>query len=160
MLQNGDYSFPSCIVSGLPIPTVTWLKNGNPLENDDSTSIQESFIMEAGTTSINSTLILSGLTVKDNGHYVCRAENYLARVDMAKGYTLTVKGYSFIANPQVVNACMHAYSLLRYPYDRRCAQQGYPVCILFRLHIMHLTTCGCGSHSSCFQVSMTQFCAS
>lgn len=71
---------------------MTWLKDGHPLERDEGFSVQESDVFdEAGRTLVNSTLTLSGLTMADNGYYVCRAKNDHDQVDLLQGYNLSVK---------------------------------------------------------------------
>lgn len=80
-----------CIVSGHPTPNVTWLKDGVPLERDKGFSVEEEEWFGETGTFVNSTLSLPGLTLEDNGYYICRAENILAQVDLEEGYTLSVK---------------------------------------------------------------------
>ena len=90
--QHNDNLTLFCVVSGCRTPNVTWLKNGVPLERDKGFSVEEVWFGEIGRTFVNSTLTLSGLTLDDNGYYVCRAENTLAQVDLEEGYTLSVNG--------------------------------------------------------------------
>lgn len=90
-LSGGEVTL-FCIVSGHPIPTVTWLKNGKPLEREGGTNIENSLVSGfGGRTSVNSSLALSELSKEDDGYYTCRAENDLAQVDMEQGYILSVK---------------------------------------------------------------------
>ena len=91
--QHGSNITFMCLVSGQPTPTVTWLKDGKPLESaDENFSIQKTNITgfsKPGRISLNSTLTMFGLTVGNNGYYSCRAENRLGMVDI-EGYTLSV----------------------------------------------------------------------
>lgn len=71
---------------------MTWLKDGHPLERDEGFIVQENHVFdEAGRTLVNSTLTLSGLTMEDDGYYVCRAESNQVQVDLLQGYNLSVK---------------------------------------------------------------------
>lgn len=101
-LSGGEVAL-FCVVSGHPIPTVTWLMDGKPLEREDGITIENSSMAEIdGRTSVNSSLILSGLTKDDDGYYTCRAENDLAQVDMEQGYSLSVKDPIIPSNNQPI----------------------------------------------------------
>ena len=65
----------SCTATGLPLPTVTWHKNGNVLELNNRIFIDE--VNETTPTSglITSTLIFEVLELSDNGSYYCVANN-------------------------------------------------------------------------------------
>ena len=70
-----------CGVQGLPIPTIAWLKNGQPLSPDSRVQITTNpsvFIPneeEAEFGSITSSLLVQDLVLSDAGSYVCQAEN-------------------------------------------------------------------------------------
>lgn len=68
-------------VSGIPSPTVTWRKDGQPLENKDIIEIRDNY------TSIS----ISKLVRDDTGIYQVTAENNVGR-DSAT-FTLDVKGW-------------------------------------------------------------------
>lgn len=90
-MEAEDISF-SCIVSGQPMPTVVWLKDGYPLLKDPMDyTINESLVTGfSEREEWNNTLSLSRLTREDSGVYKCRGENKVAQVDMDVGYALTV----------------------------------------------------------------------
>ena len=71
-----------CSVTGLPIPSITWLKNGQPVDTTDSrvrvTINPPGFIPneeDAEFGLISSTLLVQDLELSDAGSYVCQAEN-------------------------------------------------------------------------------------
>ena len=71
----------SCTARGIPIPTITWLKNGQPLSASSriviSTSPPTYFPSEeeAEFASRRSTLFILALELVDSGVYICQAEN-------------------------------------------------------------------------------------
>ena len=90
MEQSTDISF-SCTVSGKPPPTITWLKDGQPLLDKRVSQREISGFAEFQDSAINSTLFLSVLTEQDSGRYTCRANNELGQTDMKVAYNLVVK---------------------------------------------------------------------
>ncbi|XP_061739065.1 obscurin isoform X2 [Nerophis ophidion] len=58
----------SCNVTGTPLPHITWLKDGLPLEDDPRHIITAE---RSGTCS----LVLDSLTAEDSGQYVCYASS-------------------------------------------------------------------------------------
>ena len=81
----------SCHVQGLPIPTVTWLKDGQVLSTDSHVTITEGPLIfipneqEARFGIGSSSVIIGDLLLSDDGNYVCRAQN-----TGAQGNTFTV----------------------------------------------------------------------
>ena len=74
-IQEGDNANLTCkIVRGLPEPQVTWLKNGEPLTKEKST-----------------TLLLTDVTDEDEGSYTCRAENVAGIFNDSKYVTVESK---------------------------------------------------------------------
>lgn len=80
-----------CRVRGIPAPTITWLKNGQPLSATSHISISTTppiFVPseeEAEFAIRSSTLLIQELVLGDDATYVCRAEN-----TGAPGNTFTV----------------------------------------------------------------------
>ena len=70
-----------CSVRGLPIPSITWLKNGQPVVTDSRVRVTinpPGFIPneeDAEFGLISSTLLIQDLVLGDAGSYVCQAEN-------------------------------------------------------------------------------------
>jgi len=57
--QEGDSVNLTCkIIEGFPEPQISWFKDGNPLSKE-----------------VNTTLILTNVTVRDEGSYTCKAQN-------------------------------------------------------------------------------------
>ncbi|XP_019853400.1 PREDICTED: hemicentin-1-like [Amphimedon queenslandica] len=65
----------SCSATGLPLPTITWFKDGSLLNLNDRIYVDE--INETTPTSgfIMSTLVFQVLELADNGSYHCEANN-------------------------------------------------------------------------------------
>ena len=62
-----------CNTEGLPLPNVTWFKDGYEVEESENIIIQET----KGNQNINSTLSLFNVTLSDEGVYWCSAINFL-----------------------------------------------------------------------------------
>ena len=93
----------SCSATGLPLPTITWFKDGAPLEINDRIYFDE--INETMPTSgfIRSTLVFQVLELADNGSYYCEANN-----TGAPGNEFLVSSGSsfiFITRKYVLNSC-------------------------------------------------------
>ena len=71
----------SCHVQGLPVPTITWLKDGQVLNTDSHVTITEGPSIyfpseeEARFGSGSGSIFIQDLLLSDDGEYVCRAEN-------------------------------------------------------------------------------------
>lgn len=63
----GEQVVLSCNVTGTPLPTTTWLKNGEILSSSDNTYI----LNDDGLAK----LIVNGAVEDDSGEYVCVATN-------------------------------------------------------------------------------------
>ena len=57
-----------CEVSGYPLPSFVWLKNGKLLEVSSKIQINHSVV---NSTTINTFLILTELEISDSGTYSC-----------------------------------------------------------------------------------------
>ena len=62
-----------CNTEGLPLPNVTWFKDGYKVKPSGTIDIQET----KGDRNINSTLSLFNVTLSDEGVYWCNATNFL-----------------------------------------------------------------------------------
>ena len=84
----------SCDVFGIPTPSLSWLKDGQPL---DTTTPTTSVVFNATDYINSSRLTLSSLTFNDSGEYSCSASNDLVSVesDVSSNGTLTVNSKSF-----------------------------------------------------------------
>ena len=86
--QAGEVATFSCVASGFPVPTLRWLRNGlvvratsNPAFEDAGNEStlhgnggRNSSVRQPSPSHTN-TLKLDGLSVEDNGEYVCVASN-------------------------------------------------------------------------------------
>ncbi|KAL2089466.1 hypothetical protein ACEWY4_014154 [Coilia grayii] len=71
----------SCDASGIPPPSLTWLKNGRPIENSDS--------LEMHIVSGGSRLQIARSQLSDSGAYTCLASNLEGKA--RKTYHLTIQ---------------------------------------------------------------------
>ncbi|KAG5276279.1 hypothetical protein AALO_G00130100 [Alosa alosa] len=71
----------SCDASGIPPPSLTWLKNGRPIENSDS--------LEMHIVSGGSKLQIARSQLADSGTYTCLASNLEGKA--RKTYHLTIQ---------------------------------------------------------------------
>ena len=62
-----------CNAEGLPLPNITWFKNGSPVEETETVVIRET----KGNRNRNSTLTLYGVDHTADGRYYCTASNFL-----------------------------------------------------------------------------------
>lgn len=65
----------SCSAFGLPLPTITWYKNGQALELSDRVYVSEDISISDIEGNITSTLIFSVVELSDNASYYCIANN-------------------------------------------------------------------------------------
>ncbi len=84
--ENGYISF-SCVVSGQPLPNITWVKDGSQLVLREGQQVNE---VQVEDTAVNSTLFLSLLSEVDSGEYWCKAENTLGETEMQMVFALNV----------------------------------------------------------------------
>ena len=69
----GNTASVQCTVFGVPTPDISWEMNGSPLEDGGRVDISEETVYE--NTTISSTLLISNVTLSDNGQYTCVADN-------------------------------------------------------------------------------------
>ncbi|XP_061739556.1 hemicentin-1 [Nerophis ophidion] len=77
---NNPVTF-ACDATGIPLPSLTWLKNGQPLENSGS--------LEMNIFSGGSKLQIARSQVSDSGAYTCLASNVEGNAQ--KNYYLTIQ---------------------------------------------------------------------
>lgn len=68
-----------CAAEGSPQPSVSWSKNGRPLESKDRVSIKE-----------DGTMIIKSTRVADSGRYMCSATNVVG--EMSEVSPVYIKG--------------------------------------------------------------------
>ena len=71
----GDSVSLSCVSYGLPLPTISWTRAGQPLSLHSQLMINETEIMTDHVTFVRSTLILCSLQLTDAGQYTCSTSN-------------------------------------------------------------------------------------
>ena len=74
----GDSVSLSCVSYGLPLPTVSWTRAGQPLTSlslHSQLMINETELMTDHVTFVRSTLILCSLQLTDAGQYTCSTSN-------------------------------------------------------------------------------------
>ena len=77
----GDSVLMTCNSTGVPTPTITWLKDNlslSPSPGKISISTADS-LLPSGISSITSSLEIQGLVLSDTSNYSCKAVNDLAR---------------------------------------------------------------------------------
>ena len=86
-LNTSTTVFLSCVGFGLPIPEVTWMRNGYPVSNaTSSTVIHNDVIVRGGRRFVRSTLILCNVIGELIGEYTCDARNEMT----SSQFTFTV----------------------------------------------------------------------
>ena len=98
-LYVGETVVLSCVTYGLPLPTISWTRDGLPLRSPFI--VNETEIVSDHVTFLRSTLVLCALRVPDDGQYSCSASNNHSTVQQT--FSLTVKGtYSHLHLPHSV----------------------------------------------------------
>ena len=82
----GSYLFIDCPATGIPPPTVTWLKNGEPIDFESMKHIQ----LLGG----NRRLKISNAKLSDKGRYRCTAQNEAGKVK--KQYDVNIHGKNLL----------------------------------------------------------------
>ena len=77
----------TCVVEGIPIPTVTWYHNGGSLHGVTSVS---------GSNRNINTLTISSSVVGDTGMYQCIAENPVGKVQVLWALQVRTPGEGII----------------------------------------------------------------
>ncbi len=76
----------NCSASGVPLPTISWYRDGSPLDPANF-NISETTI---GMDSVSSVLILGSLVLSDAGTYSCNASNEVSGTD-TRQFTFTIE---------------------------------------------------------------------
>ncbi|KAK2908097.1 hemicentin-1 isoform X2 [Channa argus] len=103
----------ACDATGIPPPSLTWLKNGRPIENSDS--------LEMHIFSGGSKLQIARLQLSDSGTYTCVASNVEGRAD--KKYHLTIQVPPSISGSELPSEMR---VLLNESIQLACRVQGTP----------------------------------
>ena len=114
-----------CLVSGYPLPIISWIKDGTPVVADSSitittrsaTSVSTPEVLKqfnttfTGDVGVVSVLQISSLKRKDNGKYVCQAMNSFKQTETYNASTRTiiiqVIGKKCVNISQCSNNCLH-----------------------------------------------------
>ena len=84
----------TCNSTGVPAPSITWLKDNVQVSESMGENVISSITSElsSGIMSVTSSLQLLGLVLNDTGSYSCRADNDLARpqTEFSEEQNLTV----------------------------------------------------------------------
>ncbi|XP_023810079.1 hemicentin-1 isoform X2 [Oryzias latipes] len=104
----------ACDASGIPPPNLSWLKNGQPIENSES--------LEMHISSGGSKLQIARLQLSDGGTYTCVASNVEGKA--RKSYHLTIQ-----VPPSITGSDMPSEMgvLLNESIQMVCQAQGAPV---------------------------------
>lgn len=82
----GDSQTFTCIATGVPLPTITWSKDGSPLDPGVNITVTTN-----GTQSITSMLVFNSFLLSDAGQYSCNASNEVSGSDVRE-FNLTLEG--------------------------------------------------------------------
>ena len=88
-LNQGDTASFTCVVTGEPIPTISWYFNGI-LVNEINTMKYAISMISLNTTTIHNTLRIMNVEFSDVGTYNCNATNVISSVTSSA--VLTVNG--------------------------------------------------------------------
>ena len=86
-LYVGETASLSCLSYGLPLPTISWDRDGQPLPS--SLLLNESETSVGHVTFVRSTLVLCSLKLLDGGQYVCSSSNNHSTTQHT--FTITMK---------------------------------------------------------------------
>ena len=81
-----------CMAHGVPVPSITWVKNSITLINDSDVIIHERELMERGMTFLRSVLKICSATESDGGQYSCIANNGIGNDSFSFEVTITTEG--------------------------------------------------------------------
>ena len=70
-----SYVLLSCTAYGVPVPSISWSKNGTSLRSDSHINIMYQVVVEGGVTFGKSTLQICSTEFTDAGNFSCSAEN-------------------------------------------------------------------------------------
>ena len=74
----GNSASFTCNVSGIPLPTITWMKeNGSGLSQVAADSVKHEVILSSGSSQ----LIIKDISVADQDYYICNASSYEFHLD-------------------------------------------------------------------------------
>ena len=88
-IPSGDTLVLSCVAYGVPVPSVSWSKNGSTLENNTQITILEELVAASDpsiaayehrvnrsrVTFLRSIIRIRSIRLIDSGHYSCSADN-------------------------------------------------------------------------------------
>ncbi|KAI2660350.1 Myosin light chain kinase, smooth muscle [Labeo rohita] len=124
VMQGEKVTF-RCQVSGSPVPTVSWMKDGAPLRQKSGVSTRQE-----GSLHV---LCLESAHVTDTGQYGCTAAN--KRGKTAAHWSLTVKRVRVEARPPVFSSSLKDCSVLEgQDFILQCSVEGRPLPELTWLH--------------------------
>ena len=105
-----------CVGYGVPIPSMTWFKDGDLLTNDGNVTITESVVVEnqSGTRFMRSMVKICSTGEVDSGFYECKAENEAGLSSYSTNLTVILGGtLSFYC---LLCSYMHAAIFLIYAF--------------------------------------------
>lgn len=95
-MVQGDKLELKCEVTGYPVPTVTWHKDGVLLNNTERISFQ------AYKDTASGQLRIFDLSNDDDGNYTCVAENTVPPYNASASMKLRVKGKQWVLHMYTV----------------------------------------------------------
>ena len=77
-----------CVAYGYPVPSLTWERDGTPLNTQSQSTIYEEQVVENGVTFVQSILEICSLEKEDTAKYNCSATNGISSASAS--FDLTV----------------------------------------------------------------------
>lgn len=88
-LTEGETALLACVGFGLPSAQVTWLYQGQLLENSSLVSVFEEDVVQDGRVFRQSILQLCSVEMSDSGSYVCVVSNGLSSANYSVSLLVT-----------------------------------------------------------------------
>lgn len=106
-IASGDTLLLSCVAYGVPLPAVSWSKNGSTLENNTQITILEELVAasdpnfatyehlvnRSGAMFVRSIIQIRSIRLIDSDHYSCSADNGFTN-DTSSSFEVVVEGKS------------------------------------------------------------------
>lgn len=80
VIPAGDSVLLTCIGYGMPVPSISWQKNGENLTDSSlKFTVTETNVFVEDTVFVKSVLLLCNVSDLDSGNYTCIADNTIQR---------------------------------------------------------------------------------
>lgn len=97
--SEGDAVVLTCLAWGFPDVAITWMLNGQTIENSSFITIFEDYSVQGRGVLRQTTLQVCAITIEDTGEYTCIANSGLVSTDASTQLTLIGKFIKRISLP-------------------------------------------------------------